>query len=214
MNLLSIIALCLVSSASASADSKRTPDAVLHARDDPSQTISLALPSPTSTSSAVVAAYSTYSQKCGAVLNTAAQAALKTYENVTDTSGVSITDPKFTSWASTQFPAYMQATQDCQNAQLDYQDALASAGSGPSSSAAAGPSAPAPAPSSATPSAAGPSSATPSAQPSSSPPPASAPPSDPSSSPQPSPSKPASAVFHGPSWALALAGLVAAFYLS
>ncbi|KAJ7465560.1 hypothetical protein FB451DRAFT_1179044 [Mycena latifolia] len=101
MNLLSLVALCLISSSPAlAANSKRTPEAGLRVRDDPSQTVSLTQSSPTSTNSAGVAAYSTYSQKCGPDLNTATQAALETYENITSKADVSITDSDFISWGS------------------------------------------------------------------------------------------------------------------
>ncbi|KAJ6590133.1 hypothetical protein DFH09DRAFT_1074593 [Mycena vulgaris] len=193
MNLPAIIALCLISSTPASCT-----DAALPIRDDPSLTVSLSQPSLTSTQTAVIVAYRNYSQKCGTDLNTATQAALKTYENVTSRVDTSITDAELLSWASTAFPVYMQASQTCQNALLDYQDTLSAAGSsiGTSSlsqSTAVPSSAPPPLPSSSPP-----------AQPS----------TTPSTSPQPSPSKPASAAFHGPSWALVLAGLAAVSCIS
>ncbi|KAJ7478568.1 hypothetical protein B0H11DRAFT_1277413 [Mycena galericulata] len=195
MNIFSIVALCLISCRPAlSLNSKRTPtEAGLHVRDGPSQTVSLSLPSPTSTSPSVTSAYATYSQKCGTDLNTATQAALTTYESISTQPNASITDPSFQSWASVNYPDYMQAVHACQIAQLDYQDALAQA-----ASSSAGPS-------SATPS------STPPSQPSSSSPSASATSSSPA---QPSHSKPASATFHGPSWVLALSGLAAAIYIS
>ncbi|KAJ7133760.1 hypothetical protein C8R43DRAFT_1239510 [Mycena crocata] len=178
MHLFSLVALCLISGrpAFSQPDSKWTPKAGLDA-----QTVTLTQPSPTSTDPSVLGAYTTYSQKCGADLNTATQSALQTYEKVTSKTGVSINDEAFVSWAATGFPAYMQATSDCTNALLAYKDALSSSG--------------------------GPSSTTSSSKPSS--PPASSNSPTPSS---PSPS-PASAASLNPSWALALGGLAAAFYL-
>lgn len=174
-----------------------------------SQTVSLTQPSPTSTNPAVVAAYSTYSQKCGPDLNTATQAALETYESITSKADTGITDSDFLSWASTGFPAYMQATQDCTNALLDYQDTVSKDVSSGASSAGL-PSAP---PSSTPPSSAPPSQSSPSStanyQHSTSA-------TSSSSTPPPPPSQPASAASHGPLWALAFAasGLVTVLYFS
>ncbi|KAJ6631410.1 hypothetical protein B0H10DRAFT_1978611 [Mycena sp. CBHHK59/15] len=198
MHSLSIVALCLISSGQA-----LSANLAAAARDQPSQTVSLTEPSPTSTNPQVVAAYNTYSQKCGSDLNTATQAALQTYENMTSQTGVSITDQTFLSWASTGYPDYMQASQDCQKADIAYQDVLDAA-----RSSAAPSSTPAPA-SSSSPA----SSATP-AQPSSSggAPVVSTSSTPTSSSTQSSQSaKPDGAVTYGPSWVLGVAGLLIFF---
>ncbi|KAJ7108409.1 hypothetical protein C8R43DRAFT_1139951 [Mycena crocata] len=138
MRLLSIGALCLVASRPALSQVGSTPTlkANFHVRDDPSQTVTLTEPSPTSTDPGVLAAYTTYSQKCGPDLDTATQAALKAFEKITTRTGpISITDQEFISWASNNYPNYMQATQDCKGARISYWDTLIAATS--SSSAAA-----------------------------------------------------------------------------
>ncbi|KAJ7198542.1 hypothetical protein GGX14DRAFT_573418 [Mycena pura] len=138
-----------------------------------------------------------------------ANAALQVYESdIVMRTGVVISDPSFLAWAGTGFPDWSQASAACDNAENNYEVALASATPAPSSAAPASPSA-SPGASSASPGA----SATPA--PSSAPPTPSGPPPSsavqPPASPSPSPSQPGSAALHAPSWALALAGLVVAF---
>ncbi|KAJ7286957.1 hypothetical protein C8J57DRAFT_1495439 [Mycena rebaudengoi] len=192
MQILSILALCLISGSQASANHD------LYAR-DPSQTVPLTEPSPTSTDPKVLDVYATYSKKCGTDLTAAAQSAVKAYEDTTGLKNVSLDDQQFISWATLGFAPYTTARTECGTADSNYLDALAaSKPSSPSSSATSPPqssSKDSPSPSSSTTS-----SGTVSGSPT-----ASAPP-------PPESSKPGAATFHGPSWALAVSGLVAAAF--
>ncbi|KAJ6491654.1 hypothetical protein C8R47DRAFT_1214455 [Mycena vitilis] len=103
----------------------RVGPAVFLARDDPYGSItgipSDLPPHPTSTASALVAAYAQEVQTCGQAVNDALQQLIPAYLAYADIdpsrSNVTISDPGLLSYATTA-PLYEQATQDCTFARI------------------------------------------------------------------------------------------------
>ncbi|KAJ7935309.1 hypothetical protein B0H13DRAFT_1854533 [Mycena leptocephala] len=136
MNLLAIATILVHISTSQSSPANKV------ARSDPyaSITTSIAgLPHPTSTASAVVAAYEQAVENCGADVDSALQQLIPDYYSENDippTENVNISnpgelvasyDPGFVQWASTQ-PLYDNAGRVCQQAEISLDDAIQSNG--------------------------------------------------------------------------------------